>query len=99
MLLSLLLKWGRSSAFLIFDSDIFSSAGMGTNSSVSKAMERNLSNAARRFGEFLVEYPFHFVHILLTDQSVVGIRGGFYVSLKRNTVPLECRRYGDIGTI
>ena len=40
------LKMGRSSASLTCDSDVFSSVGMGTNSSVSKAIERNLSNAA-----------------------------------------------------
>ena len=34
------LKMGRSSASLTCDSDVFSSVGMGTNSSVSKAIER-----------------------------------------------------------
>ena len=36
----------------------FSSVGMGANSSVSKAIERNLSNAARRLGNFLLNIRF-----------------------------------------
>lgn len=32
--------------------------GMGTNSSVSKAIDRNLSNAARRLGNFLLNIRF-----------------------------------------
>lgn len=48
----------RSSASLICDSDIFSSVGTGTNSSVSKAIERNLSNAARRLENFLLNIRF-----------------------------------------
>lgn len=35
---------------------------------------------------FLVEYPLHFVHILLTDQPVIGIGCRFYIRLKRDAV-------------
>lgn len=48
------LKIGRSSASLTCDSDMLSSVGMGTSSSVSKAVERNLLRAAKRLGNFLL---------------------------------------------
>ena len=47
--------------------------------------------------KFLVEYPLHFVHILLTDQAVIRVRGRFYIRLIRCAVCTQRGRNEDIG--
>src|SRR5699024_10003002 len=47
--------------------------------------------------KLLIEYPLHFVHVLLTDQTVIWIRGRLYIRLIRCTVCTQSGRNEDIG--